>query len=426
MAVDWPDRARRTPTVDELVSAGRYGAAVMVLKADLGRHLATPADRLRLADLLVLAGKEPEAVSVLLSVADEEKRRGCRAGAHEALRRADSLAPQSPAVREGLAALERKARPPLAARRPVPKRLREEDLPPLDHERLGFVRALASRRGATGRTALGPALFDAAPPDLLRQIANGLRVVRVREGAVVVSEGNPGDSLFLVAAGALRTLALADRARPLEIRSLEPGDSFGGPDALPGRLRAATVVATMDSVLLEVQREALERLVAARPAARPLLERAGTERPPTLAGPGHDGAAAVLRAHFGGAEWSPRVRLHVARLLLETGREEEALAVLASVAEDLAKSGQAAKGIAVLRKVERIRRRDEHAGAGAPLRRTELRAPPRETPPAGHFPGSRAAAEAALRERVGSLLREAVVLAAHAAPSPSIQEAANR
>ena len=79
-------------------------------------------------------------------------------------------------------------------------------------------------------------------------------------------------------------------------------------------------------------------------------------------------AAAALRAHFGDCEWSPRVQLHLARLMLDVGREQDALGILAGVAEDLARRGQAKKAIAVLKKVERIQRRGMHEVCLAPLK----------------------------------------------------------
>jgi CRP-like cAMP-binding protein len=447
----WREVPRRTPTADDFVADGRYGAAVMVLKTEIGRRASTPADRLRLADLLVLAGKEKEAMALLVGIADEQARGGSRERALEALRRADAIEPGTPGVHERLAALDHRPGPRRASRPTGRRASRREDEPApsrgplgrppgddasgLDRERLGFVRALAGRRGVCGREAIGPALFEGAPHDLLRRVADGLRVVRVREGEVVLGEGDPGESIFLIVAGAVRVVALGDRRRSLEIRTIEAGAFFGEATGTRDRSRRATVVAVTDCALLEVDPHALARLVAARPAARAILERAQGNREPDAVAPVACGAtagsnpertAAALRAHFGGAEWSPRVRLRLARLLLEAGREADALAVLASVAQDLAKSGQAARGIGVLRKVERIRGREDEGAAPAPLCRTGRRATPREEPLALPASPSRAAAGAALREQVGALLREAQLLAAHAAPSPAIQEAAHR
>ncbi len=221
---------------------------------------------------------------------------------------------------------------------------------------------------------------------------------------IVVSEGDPGDSLFLIASGSVRILVVGGHGRPLEIRRLDAGDFVGEVAALSGRPRSATVVATVDSEFLEIEHWALERLVEARPAARPILEgaRDGRARSPeeeaVRALPGEaspERAAAVLAANFGGSAWSPRVRLHFAKLMLDAGQENDALAVIASVAEELAQAGQAQIAIAILKKVDQIRKHD--AGAAVPR-------------------VSRAASKAAFRVWVGSLAQGTDALLRAASP----------
>ena len=232
-------------------------------------------------------------------------------------------------------------------------------------------------------------------------------------GGIVVSEGDPGESLFLIAKGSVRILVVGGHGRALEIRRLDAGDFFGEVAMLSGRPRTATVVATTDCELLEIDHDALDRLVEARPAARRILEGARDVRAqspeetavralPEDASP--ERAAAVLAAHFGGSEWSPRVRLHFAKLMLDAGQENDALAVIASVAEEMAQGGHAETGIAILKKVEQLRRSDD-----------------RSTVPRV----SRAASEAAFRVWVGSLAQGSDALLRAAAPA-AVQEGADR
>jgi CRP-like cAMP-binding protein len=214
----------------------------------------------------------------------------------------------------------------------------------------------------------------------------------------VVSEGDPGDSAFLIARGSVRILVVGGHGRPLEIRRLDEGDFFGELAALSGRPRTATVVAVDECELLEIDRWALEKLVEARPEARRILDGALEHRAqspeetavrslPEEASP--ERAATVLAAHFGGSEWSPRVRLHFAKLMLEAGQEGDALAVIASVADDLDRAGHPETAIAILKKVDQARRRDDHGAS------------PR---------ASRAVSDAAFRLWVGSLAHGADAL----------------
>jgi hypothetical protein len=426
MVLDWLSRSHRPPTVDELVAKGRYAQAAAVLRTEIQERTPTLPERLRLADLLVLADRGEQALPILLGVADELARYGFNDRALEALRRADAVAPGRSEVRDRFESLARTARARIAAAEaasgepeektdpyvaPGPEtrdKARPEppgrDALPLDKELLAFVRGLGDRPAGSGREALAGALFADLQHYLFRRVAAGLHRYLVSAGGIVVSEGDPGDSLFLIASGSVRILVVGGHGRPLEIRRLDVGDFFGELAALSGRPRSATVVATTDCELLEVDHWALERLVEARPTARPILEGArdgraqSPEEEAVRALPGEaspERAAAVLAANFGGSAWSPRVRLHFAKLMLDAGQENDALAVIASVAEEMAKSGHAETGIAILKKVDQIRKHD--AGAAVPR-------------------VSRAASEAAFRVWVGSLAQGTDALLRAAAP----------
>ena len=436
MVLDWLSRSHRPPTVDELVAKGRYAQAVAVLSTEIQGRTPTLPERLRLADLLVLADHGEQALPILLGVADELARYGFNDRALETLRRADAIAPGHSEVRDRFEALARTARAriaaaeaasrkpeektdPFVAHTPGPKARAarreppEKDALPLDKELLAFVRGLGDRPAGSGREALAGALFADLQHYVFRRVADGLHRRLVPAGGIVVSEGDPGDSMFLIASGSVRILVVGGHGRALEIRRLDVGDFFGEVAALSGRPRTATVVATMDCELLEIDRRALEILVEARPRARPILEGArdgraqSAEEEAVRALPGEaspERAAAVLAANFGGSAWSPRVRLHFAKLMLDAGQENDALAVIASVAEEMAQSGRAETGIAILKKVDQVRKRD----LAAPVPRA-----------------ARAASEAAFRVWVSSLAQGADASLRAAAP-PAEQEEADR
>jgi len=273
------------------------------------------------------------------------------------------------------------------------------------------VRELGDRAPATGREALARVLFSDIPHYLFRRVSEGLRRRSFAAGEIVVTEGEPGDAVFLIASGSVRVLVAGGHGRALEIRRLDAGDFFGEVAALSGTPRTATVVATTDCELLEVDHRALELLVEARPAARSILEGARDGRAqsaeeaavrslPEAASP--ERAAAVLAAHLGGSAWSPRVRLHFAKQMLDAGQEADALAVVASVAEELAAGGHPETGIAILKKVDEARKRE----------------PSRAPRP------SRVAAEAAFRLWLSSLAHGPDALP-HAATPPAVQEEAD-
>jgi CRP-like cAMP-binding protein len=421
MPRDWL-KQHHPPTVDELVAAGKYAQAAAVLRAELAGRPATLSERLKLADLLVLAERGKDAVAILLAVADDLARYGMSERALEALRRADAIEPGHAKVKERFEAMARAARARMATAEAIargldaktdpfgesnaaarPARLQDtaaEGPLEIDRELLAFVQELGRRPGE-GRAALGALLLADLPHYFFRRLQSRLHRRRFPAGGIVISEGDPGDSVLLLATGSVRILVVGGHGRALEIRRLDAPDFFGEVAALSGQPRSATVVAVSDCELLEVERTALERLLEARPAAKVLLEGASEGRSqsaeekavralPETASP--DQAEAVLAAHFGGTAWSPRVKLHLAKQMLDAGLENDALTVIASVAEELSKAGHAETAIAMLKRVDQARRHRERPARGAT-----------------------AVTEAAFRTWVGSVAREAEGLAGRGA-----------
>jgi len=71
-------------------------------------------------------------------------------------------------------------------------------------------------------------------------------------GSTVVSEGQPGRSMFIVCSGELTVSKLGDSGRVVRIADLGPGDFFGEMALLEMQNRSATVVARCPTVLYEL------------------------------------------------------------------------------------------------------------------------------------------------------------------------------
>ena len=217
MVLDWLSRTHRPPTVDELVAKGRYAQAAAVLRTEIQDRTPTLPERLRLADLLVLADRGEQAMPILLGVADELARYGFHDRALEALRRADAIAPGREVARalrgaraDGagtVAAAEARGRHPrgedrpVRAERPAPARRprrRPEAAPrrrralPLDK---GAARLRPRPRGAARRDGDARrsrrALFADLQHYLFRRVADGLRRRPVSPGRDRGQRGRP-------------------------------------------------------------------------------------------------------------------------------------------------------------------------------------------------------------------------------------------
>jgi len=84
--------------------------------------------------------------------------------------------------------------------------------------------------------------------------------IDVRKGTVLFRQGDPSDTMYVVAAGRVR-LTLGAGAEVREIGVLGPGEFFGEISLLSGESRSATAEVIEDSRLLVVGRDAFNMLV---------------------------------------------------------------------------------------------------------------------------------------------------------------------
>ena len=96
----------------------------------------------------------------------------------------------------------------------------------------------------------------------LELLAAGLRRRRFRRNEVIFHQDDPGDSLHIVATGAVKIVLPSAEGEEAIIATLRPGDFFGELALLDGAPRSATATAL----------EATETLVLPRPSFLELLE----------------------------------------------------------------------------------------------------------------------------------------------------------
>ena len=84
-------------------------------------------------------------------------------------------------------------------------------------------------------------------------------------GSVVVRQGGPGESLFVVAEGALDVTVNGDGVQvPLD--RIVPGDVFGEISLPTDAPRSATVTAATDAVVFEIAQQDLEPIIQGGPS----------------------------------------------------------------------------------------------------------------------------------------------------------------
>ncbi len=93
-------------------------------------------------------------------------------------------------------------------------------------------------------------------------VANALRVRRFRRGEVIFHAGDPGDSLFIVAAGSVKiTVTDESGAVPAILTTIRAGGFFGELALLDGAPRSATATAVDAVQTLVLRRAEFDRLV---------------------------------------------------------------------------------------------------------------------------------------------------------------------
>lgn len=114
--------------------------------------------------------------------------------------------------------------------------------------------------------------FSVLTPDLLAKAIERVQLIQLPAGEILFAQGDPGDSLYVVAWGEVAVLV------PQEVARLSEGDFFGEIALLADRPRMATVRATVDTKVLAFDRTLLGELITASPELLKVLLRFVRER----------------------------------------------------------------------------------------------------------------------------------------------------
>ena len=110
-------------------------------------------------------------------------------------------------------------------------------------------------------------LFTRVDPAVVAELIPALEHLRIDPGAVVIREGEEGDSLFLVLDGRLRVVAHAPDGAEIFLNDIAASEGVGEIALLTGERRTATVYAATAAELLRLSREQFELIGQRYPAA---------------------------------------------------------------------------------------------------------------------------------------------------------------
>ena len=108
-------------------------------------------------------------------------------------------------------------------------------------------------------------------------VAHSLTILRLKDGDLVMRQGDAGDSLFLVASGELRVFVNTP-AGPKDVAHLFENTLFGEMALITGQPRTASVAVVGEADVIQVSKKALLHVIAGVPSVREALDRFSRER----------------------------------------------------------------------------------------------------------------------------------------------------
>ena len=295
-------------TVEGLVARKSYAKALELIQAQLERRPRDDRLRLQQADVLIAAGREKEAATQLMVLADEQAAEGFAAKAIAILKRIEKIAPGRQDVEDRLAHLiQEKVRHapgvrPAASAGPVPEFGLEEfdpeaELPvvppaepaaalagtPADGDDLEGLDYIAAAEPEPAPAEQRPAfvstpLFEGFSQEELVAVIHGLKLLTFAPGDILVAEGGPGDSLFILASGSVKAFVRNPKGNYVKVNELGEGAFFGEIAVLTGKPRTATITAAAPCEVLELDRSSLDAITATHPRVREILKKFHEQR----------------------------------------------------------------------------------------------------------------------------------------------------
>lgn len=225
--------AEETESGASLLARREYARAVPVLRREHEKYPSNPRIRLQFADALAGAGMTDDAVEQYEATAKYYEENGLTVQAIAVRKKSEKLRAQTAAK-----PAEAGKNEPLFAR-PVPK------------------------------SALFEVLSDVERDAIVKE----MDVETHEEGSVIINEGDPGESMYLVASGEVKVYTRgAGRSGTLYLARLGEGDFFGEVSVLSGKPRTATITASQRTELLRLDKSKLDGVLSKYPGIRKVLD----------------------------------------------------------------------------------------------------------------------------------------------------------
>jgi hypothetical protein len=291
--------------IQDLIARKSYAKAIEAIQGELRKRPKDVRLRMQQADVLILANRNREAIPVLMSLADEHASDGYTAKAIAFLKRIEKLEPGRQDVEDRLSHLvqekAKSAPTPTRSSQPAfgleefdpneeismgsgePTALAVTDEPSgvteaLDLEGMDSIEIepeelpLQTSASQAATSFLQTPLFEGFDQQELQAIIKGLSFVGCEPGDVLVGEGAPGESMFVIVSGRAKAYVRDRKGNYMKIKELSDGEFFGEVSVLTGKPRTATITAATEVELLELDKGTLDNITQRYPRVRQVLE----------------------------------------------------------------------------------------------------------------------------------------------------------
>lgn len=215
-----------------LLARREYARAVPLLRSEQEKYPTNPRIRLQYADALAGAGMLAEALAQYDATAKYYESNGLTVQAIAVRKKAEKLRAPAPVEEAG------KSEPLFSPSPQIPK----------------------------------SALFEMLNASERALVAQEMELESHDEGSVIISEGEPGTSMYLIVSGEVKVYTRARGGGSVYLARLGEGDFFGEVSVLTGKPRTATITVSQRTELLRLDKTKLDGLLAAHPGIRRVLD----------------------------------------------------------------------------------------------------------------------------------------------------------
>lgn len=262
----------RFENLDQYVAQRDYALALEAIAEEIKRRPEAFNLLLRQAEILGLAGDRDKAISVYRKLAQHYAEQGFYARAIAVINKVLRLDAKRQDITKELAQFiaaqqETERAQQAKLRRATGAAAAEPPAPPPPPPPADPARQQAEKERAASH------FFAEFPPPALEQLLSKTTVRSFAQPDVIVREGDPGTSLFLIEEGDVDVQTTDPSGRKLLLAKLGAGEFFGEIAVLTGKPRTATIVATNAVTVIEIYREDLDEIAARYPEVRAVLRR---------------------------------------------------------------------------------------------------------------------------------------------------------